>query len=407
MLAKDPKEQLKLLMKGVADIVSEKDLLDKLYLSAKEKRPLRIKAGFDPNRPDLHVGHTVLINKMRQFQQLGHHVMFLIGDFTALIGDPTGKNETRPALTSEEVQENAKTYARQVFKILDPDKTEVMYNNHWMGKFSAADFIRLASHYTVARILERDDFSKRYKTGVPIAVHEFMYPLVQGYDSVVMKADVELGGTDQRFNLLVGRELQKSYGQAPQVVMMTPILEGTDGVQKMSKSLNNYIGVEDAPKDMFGRTMSISDDLMYKYYELLTDLTVDEIGVLRSEVASGKKHPRDVKVNLAKILVQRFHSKEAAENAVAEFDRVFANKGLPDEMPEVKVKAENGIWVCKLLADQKLIPSTSEGRRLIQGKAIEMNSEKITDPNLKIDLKSGEEFIFKLGKKKFAKVIVL
>jgi tyrosyl-tRNA synthetase len=311
MLAKDPKEQLKLLMKGVADIVSEKDLLDKLYLSQKEKRPLRIKAGFDPNRPDLHVGHTVLINKMRQFQQLGHHVMFLIGDFTALIGDPSGKNETRPALTPEEVKENAKTYARQVFKILDPDKTEVMYNNAWMGKFSAADFIRLASHYTVARIMERDDFSKRYKSGTPIAVHEFMYPLVQGYDSVVMKADVELGGTDQRFNLLVGRELQKSYGQSPQVVMMTPILEGTDGVQKMSKSLNNYIGVEDSPKDMFGKTMSVSDEMMYKYYELLTDLTVDEIKALKKE-----KHPRDVKVNLAKILVDRFHGKEAAENAV-------------------------------------------------------------------------------------------
>ncbi len=407
MLAKDPKEQLKLLMKGVADIVSERDLLDKLFLSVKEKRPLRIKAGFDPSRPDLHVGHTVLINKMRQFQQLGHHVMFLIGDFTALIGDPTGKNETRPALTPEEVKENAKTYARQVFKILDPDKTEVMYNNHWMGKFSAADFIKLASHYTVARILERDDFNKRYKSGAPIAIHEFMYPLVQGYDSVVMKADVELGGTDQRFNLLVGRELQKSYGQSPQVVMMTPILEGTDGVQKMSKSLNNYIGVEDSPKDMFGKTMSVSDELMYKYYELLTDLTMDEIKALRADVAGGKKHPRDVKVNLAKILVDRFHGKEAAENAVAEFDRVFANKGLPDEMPEVEVKAGGEIWICKLLADHKLIPSTSEGRRLIQGKAIEMNSEKITDPNLKINLKSGEELIFKLGKKKFAKVKVL
>lgn len=407
MLAKDPKEQLKLLMKGVADIVSEKDLLEKLTLSVKEKRPLRIKAGFDPSRPDLHIGHTVVFNKLRQFQQLGHHVMFLIGDFTALIGDPTGKNETRPALTAEEVKENAKTYAKQVFKILDPEKTEVMYNNDWMGKFSAADFIRLASHYTVARILERDDFSKRYKSGMPIAVHEFMYPLVQGYDSVVMKADVEMGGTDQRFNLLVGREMQKSYGQPPQVVMMTPILEGTDGVQKMSKSLNNYIGVTDSPKDMFGKTMSVSDDLMYRYYELLTDLTVDEITGLKGDVKAGKKHPRDVKVNLAKIIVDRFHGKDAAQNAVAEFDRVFANKGLPDDVPEVKVSAANGVWVCKLLADQKLIASTSEGRRLIQGKAIEMNSEKITDPNLKIDLKSGEEFIFKLGKKKFAKVKVL
>lgn len=393
-------------MKGVADIVSEADLLQKLTDSYKKNIPLRIKAGFDPSRPDLHVGHTVLINKMRQFQQLGHHVIFLIGDFTAMIGDPTGKNETRPALTPDEVKENAKTYAKQVFKILDPDKTEVSYNSQWMNKFNAVEFIKLASHYTVARILEREDFSKRYKTGTPIAIHEFLYPLVQGYDSVALRSDVELGGTDQRFNLLVGREMQKSYSMPTQVVMMTPILEGTDGVQKMSKSLNNYIGVEDIPKDMFGKTMSISDVLMYKYYELLTDLTVEEIQKLKSEVESGEKHPRDVKVNLAKIIVERFHGKSAADNAVEEFNRIFANKGLPDEIPEVSVTPAKGVWVCKLLADQKLISSTSEGRRLIQGNAIELNSKKISDPNLKLDLTSGEEIVFKLGKKKFAKVVV-
>ncbi len=404
---KEPKEQLKLLMKGVADIVSEADLLQKLTDSYKKKKPLNIKAGFDPSRPDLHVGHTVLINKMRQFQELGHHVVFLIGDFTGLIGDPTGKNETRPALTVAEVQENAKTYARQVFKILDQKKTEVAYNSTWMNKFTSVDFIKLAGHYTVARMLERDDFSKRYKQGAPISIHEFLYPLVQGYDSVELKSDVELGGTDQRFNLLVGREMQKSYGISPQCVLMMPILEGTDGVQKMSKSLNNYIGVEDSPKDMFGKTMSVSDELMFRYYELLTDMTVEQISQMKNKMKSGEMHPRDIKVNLAKTLVARFHGADAAEKAVDEFNRVFANKGLPDDMPELSVKAADGLWVCKLLADLKLTASTSEARRMIEGKAVEFNNEKITDPQFKLNLKSGEEIIVKVGKKKFAKLKVV
>lgn len=403
----DPKEQLKLIKKGSTDVVSESDLLKKLEKSAKENKPLRIKAGFDPSRPDLHVGHTVLINKMRLFQQLGHHVMFLIGDFTAMIGDPTGKNETRPALTAEEVKVNAATYARQVFKILDEKKTEVLYNSAWLNKFSPVDFIRLTSHYTVARMLERDDFQKRYKSEQPISIHEFLYPLCQGYDSVAMKSDIELGGTDQRFNLLVGRELQKSYSVEPQCILTMPLLEGLDGVQKMSKSYDNYIAVEDSPKDMFGKTMRVSDQLMYRYYELLTDLTVDEVTQLRQDVDGGRKHPREVKVHLAKILVERFHSKDAAENAEQEFNRIFVDKGLPDEMPLVELQAADQMGVLHLFQQAGLVASTSEARRLIQGNACEINQEKVKDPNLKMNLQKGSELILKAGKKKFAKVKII
>jgi tyrosyl-tRNA synthetase len=400
-----PEEQLKQLKKGSAEIVSDAELLAKLRRSHKENKPLRIKAGFDPSRPDLHVGHTVLLNKMRQFQKLGHHVIFLIGDFTAMIGDPTGKNEARPPLTEVEIKKNAATYAQQVYKVLDQDKTEVAYNSTWMMKFTAADFIRLTSQYTLARMIERDDFSKRYAAKTPIHLHELLYPLVQGYDSVALKSDVELGGTDQKFNLLVGRELQKSAGQEPQCILTVPILEGLDGVQKMSKSLDNYIGVEDIPREMFGKSMRVSDELMLRYYELLTDITVDELEQLKTDLKSGAKHPRNVKVELGRLLVERFHGAEAAKNAVEEFDRIFVNKGVPDDMPEKTVMAgEYGI--SKLMVDLGLAASNGEARRSIEGGAVAREGEKISDPQMKITLKSGESFVLKNGKKKFVRVQV-
>lgn len=402
----DPQIQLRELKKGTVDVVSEGELLSKLKKSFETKKPLRIKAGFDPSRPDLHLGHTVLLNKMRQFQLLGHHVIFLIGDFTALIGDPTGRNEARPPLSEEQISENAKTYARQVFKVLDPEKTEVDYNNRWMKGLSSADFIRLASQYTVARMIERDDFHKRFTNHQSIAIHEFLYPLVQGYDSVAMKADVELGGTDQKFNLLVGRDLQKAYGQEPQCIMTVPILEGLDGVQKMSKSLDNYIAVEDPPKEIFGKTMRVSDELMIRYYELLTDISVEDLENLKSDLASGKRHPREVKVNLAKTLVARFHDANAAEQAFAEFERIFVQKGLPDEIPTKSIAPVDGIWICKLMAELGLTSSTSEARRLIEQNAVERDGEKISDVQLKLNLKKDDELILKAGKKKFLRVRV-
>jgi tyrosyl-tRNA synthetase len=347
-----------------------------------------------------------LINKLRQFQQLGHHVIFLIGDFTAMIGDPTGKNESRPPLNQQEIEANAATYARQVFKILDKDKTEVAYNSTWFKPFTSTDFIRLASQYTVARMIERDDFQKRYQSKTPIHLHEFLYPLVQGYDSVALKADVELGGTDQKFNLLVGRELQKSFGQEQQCIMTVPILEGLDGVQKMSKSLDNYIAVEDTPRDMFGKTMRVSDELMIRYYELLTDITVEDLQTLRDDLKSGRKHPRAVKVELARTLVARFHGEEAGQRAVEEFDRIFVNKGLPDEMPIYEPSAQAQYPVSKLMVDAGLAASNGEARRLIEGKAVERDGEKITDPQQKMDLKAGDSFVLKAGKKKFARIKV-
>ncbi|MCB0391569.1 MAG: tyrosine--tRNA ligase [Bdellovibrionales bacterium] len=402
-----PDEQLKELKKGTVDFVSEEELLKKLKNSYENKKPLRVKAGFDPSRPDLHLGHAVLINKMKQFQDLGHHAIFLIGDFTAMIGDPTGKNETRPPLTPEEITENAKTYAQQVFKILDPGKTEVVYNNSWFGEFSGASFIRLASQYTVARMLERDDFEKRFKNNDSICLHEFLYPLVQGYDSVALKADVELGGTDQLFNLLIGRDIQKSYGVAPQCVMTVPILEGLDGIQKMSKSLDNYIAIEDSPKEMFGKTMKISDELMITYYELLTDKSIKEIEQLRKSIESGQTHPRQAKVDLAKFFVTRFHNAKAAVEAEEEFNRIFKEKGLPDKIPEFLFNAqEEPLWICHLMVKTDLAKSSSEARRLIQGAAVELAGEKIQDPQYKVELVKGQEFIIKAGKKKFAKVVV-
>ncbi len=401
-----PEEQLRELKKGIVDLVSEEELLKKLKYSFDNNKPLVIKAGFDPSRPDLHIGHTVLLNKMRQFQRFGHQVHFLIGDFTAMIGDPTGKNEMRPPLSQEEINENSKTYAKQVFKVLDEKTTTVVYNSTWFKKFTASDFIKLASKYTVARMLERDDFQKRYANHTPIALHEFLYPLVQGHDSVVMKADVELGGTDQLFNLLVGRDLQKTDGQAPQCVMTVPILEGLDGVQKMSKSLDNYIGLEDSPKDMFGKTMKVSDELMVRWYTLLTDYSLSELEVLKSDLASGKLHPRTAKVNLAKLLVERFHSKEAADKAFEEFERIFVNKGLPDEMPVVELKAEGPIGICQLLVKMGLAASNGEGRRAIQGRAVEVDSVKVEDSQMNFELKAGSEHVFRNGKKRFAKLKV-
>ncbi len=402
----EPAEQLKQLKKGTVEIVSEAELLAKLKKSFETGEPLRIKAGFDPSRPDLHLGHTVLLNKMRQFQRLGHHVIFLIGDFTAMIGDPTGKNEARPPLSPEEIKDNAETYARQVYKILDKEKTEVAYNSTWMMKFTAADFVRLTSQYTLARMLERDDFSKRFQSQTPIHLHELLYPLVQGYDSVALKADVELGGTDQKFNLLVGRDLQKSAGQEPQVILTVPILEGLDGVQKMSKSLDNYIAVEDSPRDMFGKTMRVSDELMFRYYELLTDISVEELEQLKADVQSGRKHPRDVKVELGRILVDRFHGEGAGQKAVEEFNRIFVDKGLPDEIPVFETSAQKELWICKLMVEAGLASSSSEARRLVEGRAVERDGQKIEDPKMKVDLKSGDNFVLKAGKKKFVRVQV-
>lgn len=400
-------EQLKELKKGVVDLVSEAELLHKLKEAIKNNQPLRIKAGFDPTRPDLHLGHTVLMNKMRQFQKLGHHVIFLIGDFTGLIGDPTGRNETRPPLTPQEVEQNAKTYAEQVFKILDPAKTEVAYNNKWLGQFRPADFLKLLGQYTVARMLEREDFSKRFKSQQPISLHELLYPLVQGYDSVALKSDVELGGTDQLFNLLVGRDLQKSYGQKNQQVVMTvPLLEGLDGVQKMSKSYDNYIGVTDSPRDMFGKTMRVSDELMIRYYELLTDMTVDQIQALKNELKSGQRHPRDVKVALGHNLVERFHGKRAADEAIAEFNRIFVDKGLPNEIPEVRLDVTSDLWICHLMQKTGLAQSTSEARRLIEGGGVEIDQKKVLDPQLKLQLTPGIKMILRAGKKRFVKVVV-
>jgi tyrosyl-tRNA synthetase len=370
-----------------------------------EQRPLRIKAGFDPTAPDLHLGHTVLINKLKQFQDCGHHILFLIGDFTGMIGDPTGKNVTRKPLTREQVLDNAKTYQDQVFKILDPEKTQVMFNSAWMGKMSAADLVQLAAKHTVARMLERDDFHKRFKSGQPIAVHEFLYPLIQGYDSVVMQADVELGGTDQKFNLLVGRQLQEIYGQSPQVVMTMPILEGLDGIQKMSKSLNNYIGVADNPDEMFGKIMSISDELMWRYFELLSFRPMSEILQWKQATIEGA-NPRNYKVNLAQEIICRFHNAAAATKALENFEARFQRGAWPDDMPEITVKADNsGCAIANLLKQSGLTASTSEAIRMINQGAIKIDGEKISDS--KLILAVGAKHVYQVGKRKFARIEVI
>lgn len=400
-----PEEQLELIKHGTVDFISETDFLKKLRKSYEKKKPLKIKLGADPSRPDIHVGHTVVINKLKTLQDLGHHVQFLIGDFTALIGDPSGKNTTRPILTREEIDSNARTYAAQIFKILDPEKTEIVYNSAWLLKLTSIDFIKLSAQYTVARMLERDDFTKRYKANVPISLHELMYPLCQGYDSVALHTDLELGGTDQKFNLLVGRDLQSSYGQEPQCILTMPILEGLDGVQKMSKSLDNYIGVNESPKDIFGKTMRVSDELMFRYYELLTSYTAHEIAAMKKAMLSGEKHPREIKVNLAKFLVQRFHSAAAAQAAEDEFNRIFVEKGIPDVVPEFRIKAQP-LNLTHLMTQAQLTSSNGEATRLISGGAVSIDQQKIESAQYKMDLKVGDSFILRAGKKKFVKVIV-
>ena len=389
------------LRRGTDEILLESELAERLAMG----RPLRIKAGFDPTASDLHLGHTVLINKLRQFQERGHEVYFLIGDFTGMIGDPTGKNVTRKPLTLEEVAANAETYREQVFRILDPDSTRVVFNSEWMNRFSAADLIQLASRQTVARMLEREDFHNRYRNNQSIAIHEFLYPLIQGYDSVVLKADVELGGTDQKFNLLVGRQLQHAYGQTPQVVMTVPILEGLDGVQKMSKSLGNYIGIQESPDDMFGKIMSISDELMWRYFELLSFRPLEEVKRLRRSVEEGA-NPRDVKFELAEELITRFHDAAAARAARESFIARFRRHAMPDEMPEKEVRAQGeGVPLPTLLRLAGLVESSSEGGRAIAQGAVRIDGERVVDRTLVFP--AGTSHIFQVGKRRFAKVTVV
>lgn len=384
------------LKRGVVEILLENELVDKL----KSGKRLRIKAGFDPTAPDLHLGHTVLLNKLRQFQDLGHEVVFLIGDFTGMIGDPTGKNATRPPLTRDDVIENARTYEQQVFKILDPEKTLVMFNSSWMSELKATDLIQLAAKYPVARMLERDDFQKRFSSGQSIAIHEFLYPLLQGYDSVALKADVELGGTDQKFNLLVGRELQRAFGQSPQVAMILPILEGLDGVQKMSKSLGNYIGIQEPPYQMFGKLMSISDVMMWRYYDLLSALSFTEIQNIRENA-----HPRDAKMNLAKELVARFHGVAVANSAEQQFVSQFRDKKMPADIQEQLIVAPDGLLVSQLLKESGLTSSSSEALRLIRSGAVRIDGERVFDEKVKV--KTGETHIYQAGKHRIAKVTII
>ena len=393
-------ESLALIKRGAVDVLPEHELIERL----KTGKPLRVKLGMDPTAPDLHLGHTVVINKLRQFQDLGHEVLFLIGDFTGRIGDPTGKDETRKPLTPEAVMENARTYQKQIHKILDPEKTQILFNSMWMKDKSAADLIALAATHTVARMLERDDFNKRFTTHQPIAIHEFLYPLLQGYDSVAMQADVELGGTDQKFNLLMGRELQKHFGQPPQIIITTPLLEGLDGVQKMSKSLGNYIGIDESPENIFGKLMSVSDDLMWRYLELLSFTSMVEIERWRKQVRAGK-NPRDIKVDFAKEVVTRFHSKDAAEHAYENFIKRFQRHEMPEDIQELVIKAENGvILVGNLLKQANLVASTSEALRMIQQGAVKIDGERLEDGQRKVAV--GEEHVYQVGKRRFAKVRV-
>jgi len=397
----DIHDALDVIKRGCDELLVEAELVEKL----KAGRPLRIKAGFDPTAPDLHLGHTVLLNKMRQLQDLGHQVVFLIGDFTGMIGDPTGKNATRPPLTVEQVEQNAETYQAQVFKILDPEKTEVAFNSHWMGKMSSADVIKLAATHTVARMLERDDFSKRYAANQPIAIHEFLYPLIQGYDSVALKADLELGGTDQKFNLLMGRELQKHFKQSPQVILTMPLLEGLDGVNKMSKSLGNYVGITDSPTEQFGKLMSVSDVLMWRYIELLSFESLAVIRRWRREVDEGR-NPRDIKVGFAQEIVARFHGRSAADVALTEFEARFRQGILPNEMPEFELATpEGGMLVTQLLKAAQLVPSTSEAMRSIACGGVKVDGAKLEDKGL--ILQKGRTLVIQVGKRRFARVVLV
>ena len=398
-------EQLEHIRRGAVEIIREEELEEKLKRAQKTGKPLRVKAGFDPTAPDIHVGHTVLIRKMKHFQDLGHVAIFLIGDFTGVIGDPSGRSATRKQLTKDEVLQNAETYKQQIFKILHPGKTVIDFNSRWLMALGSEGFIRLASHYTVARILEREDFSDRLKNQHPIAMHELFYPLAQGYDSVALEADVELGGTDQRFNLLVGRDLQREYGQESQVVLTTPLLEGTDGVQKMSKSLGNYIGINENPKEQFGKVMSISDELMYRYYELLTDIPLAEIQTLRRDIASGKGHPMDVKADLAVRIITAYHGTAAAQAAREEFDRVVRKREIPGDIETKEISIASGpLRLTRLLASLNLATSNAEAQRLIESGAVHMNEERITDP--KTDISKPGEYLFKVGKRRFLRLLV-
>ena len=385
--------QLALIARGAVEIISTKELGDKLAESLKDRRPLRVKAGFDPTAPDLHLGHTVLIHKLKHFQDLGHEVVFLIGDFTGMIGDPTGVSETRKPLTKDEVRQNAKTYERQIYKILDPERTIIDFNSRWMNRMTAEQLIHLSAHYSMARMLERDDFQKRYRDQKPISIHEFLYPLIQGYDSVALEADVELGGTDQKFNLLVGRELQRAYGQSPQVVLTMPLLEGTDGVRKMSKSLGNYIALEDPPEEMFGKLMSISDTLMWRYYELLTTEDVNSVKAM---------HPMEAKLNLASTIVARYHSPSAAADARAEFRQKFSEREFPVESAERTVLSAEPMALVAVITKAGLAPSKTEARRLIAQGGVEVDGEKVTDGDRTLPGEPGREYRVKVGKKRFA-----
>ncbi len=396
-------EQIAVIKRGAVDLINEKELREKVTRAEALKRPLRVKLGLDPTAPDLHLGHTVVLQKLKQFQDLGHVAIFLIGDFTAMIGDPTGRSETRPALTKDQIMANAETYKKQVFKILDPEKTEVRYNSEWFEKISAADMIRLCAQYTMARIMEREDFKNRYQNNLPISIHEFLYPLVQGYDSVALEADIELGGHDQIFNLFVGRDIQKSYGQESQVLVTVPLLEGTDGVNKMSKSYGNYVGIDEPPDDMFGKLMSISDDLMIKYYELLSDIPLEALAALKTGLANGTVHPKQAKIDFAKEIITRFHDASAASSAHENFEKMFRDKEIPDDIETVVMnRYDAGIWLPKLMVNMGLVPSTSEGKRMIKQGAVTINSEKIFSE----DLPAGQELVIKVGKRKFKKLVL-
>ena len=397
---KEIQEQFEYLQKGCVEIIQEEELKAKLLRSWKTKKPLRIKAGFDPTAPDIHLGHTVLIRKMKHFQDLGHEVIFLIGDFTGLIGDPSGRSATRPPMTREEIEKNADTYKEQIFKILDEKKTIVDFNSRWLGKLTSFEIIKLTAKYTVARVLERDDFTRRLKEGRPISVHEILYPLMQAYDSVALQADVELGGTDQKFNLLVGREIQREYGQEPQVVMTMPLLEGLDGVEKMSKSLNNYIGITEPPLEIYGKIMSISDELMFRYYELLTDVSVAEINHWKKQIEAGHLNPRDIKARLAGMIVTDFWGKKAAQEAAEEFVRIFQKKEAPTKMEELLIDS-SCLSLIDLLVGKNLLPSRGEAKRLIRQGGVYLDGQRISDLDFQVDFKGKAEKILRLGKRKF------
>ena len=396
-------QQVTYLSRGAVQVVSPEDLRKKLLRAEETGEPLRVKAGFDPTAPDLHLGHTVLVQKMKHFQDLGHQILFLIGDFTGRIGDPTGKSETRKPLSAEDVARNAETYKEQVFKILDPDKTRVVFNSSWLNQLSSQDFIKLAAQLTVARMLEREDFKQRFTNEKPIGVHEFLYPLIQGYDSVALHADIELGGTDQLFNLLTGRDLQRVWGQEPQVVIPLPLLEGLDGVNKMSKSLGNYIGICESPDDVYGKTMSMPDSLMFRYYELLSDFSPEEIARLKAEMEAGRAHPKEIKQQLARELTARFHDSEAAQRAAANFDKVFKQHELPEDLPEITLPAaDEAVWLPRLLVQAGLVKGTGEARRMISQQAVSVNGEKVAE--VEATVAAAGEVLLKVGKRRFCRV---